>query len=434
MTTSHNLRKPAMDSVVGNLDAAAMLIRGRALPLPTYRRRRAAAARILSRAYRNAPLLVIGAGAEDVASQLNPQVGRARQDPWFDWFTGCHEPEAAVLIEPGRKPRDTLFLEAGDPARVVWDGARLGPSTAAKRAFGVHAVAPAATLRERVLAAAERAGGQLAMLTRKVEPGFQSAQFDIWNRRLRGVSMINLEPELLPLRMVKDSDEIAWHRRAVKTTASGLKAVMSALPKMRSESEVAGELARHYLAAGHEPVAFATIVGSAANAATLHYPHNDQPLVKRGCVLIDSGARAGGYCADVTRTLPQHGRFTNKRFREVYELVLHCMQLNQRAARPGVTLAELNEIAWQPIIEAGFTRHHGVSHHIGLDVHDPCDRERPLEAGMLISNEPGIYLPDEGIGVRIEDDLLITPTGCENTTRMIPKTISAIETAMSARR
>jgi Xaa-Pro aminopeptidase len=102
----------------------------------------------------------------------------------------------------------------------------------------------------------------------------------------------------------------------------------------------------------------------------------------------------------------------------------------RKHARPGVTREELNAVAWKPIIDAGFIRHHGLSHHIGLDVHDPADYSVPLAPGMVISNEPGVYLPDEGFGVRIEDDLLITETGCDELTRRIPKTVADIEAAM----
>ena len=110
--------------------------------------------------------------------------------------------------------------------------------------------------------------------------------------------------------------------------------------------------------------------------------------------------------------------------------MLHANDLGRKHARPGLTREELNDIAWKPIIGAGFTRHHGLWHHIGLDVHDPADYTKPLAPGMVISNEPGVYLPDEGFGVRIEDDLLITATGCEVLTRTIPKKIADLEAVM----
>ena len=242
--------------------------------------------------------------------------------------------------------------------------------------------------------------------------------------------MVNVEPTLVHQRMYKDADEVAWHRRAIDITRQGLLATLPRIPKLKTECEVASELTRHYRKIAYGPLAFPPIVGSAVAGATLHYPYNDQPLVKGAPLLMDSGATAGGYCADVTRTVTQHGKFSVKRFREVYELVLRCNTLGRQHAKPGLTREELNAIAWKPIIDAGFTRHHGLWHHIGLDVHDPADYTVPLKPGMIISNEPGVYLPDEGFGIRIEDDLLITADGCDELTCDIPKTVAGIEAAM----
>jgi len=408
-----------------------MIVRGRVFPPAVYRRRRDRAAALIAGEHGGKiPLLLLGVPYEDAASMLQPPAGGGRQDPWFDYFTGCHEPDAAILIDPRDRDRDRLFLDPGDPARVVWDGERLGPGAKAARTFGVDACHDRAELKDRALRAAERAGGRIALCWRKVEPGFQSDAALRWRRRLRGVRAIDAEGCLVRLRMIKERRELDRLRAAVARTARTLKKVLPRIPKLGSESEVAAELVAGYTAPDYAHLAFAPIVGSGVRGATLHYKHNDRPLERRRPVLIDSGATCGGYCADVTRTLPQHGRFDDRRFREVYELVRRCNALGRKHARPGITLKELNEIAWEPILDAGFARHHGLSHHIGLDVHDPSDRAAPLAQGMVISNEPGVYLPDEGFGVRIEDDLAITADGCEELTRAIPKTIPALEKAM----
>ncbi len=400
-----------------------MTTRGLSLPLSTYRRRRARAAALVAAAnQRPLPILLIGCGEERLRA--------VRQDPWFDYYSGCVEPDAALLIDPTRSPRDTLFLHPGDPARVIWDGPRLGPDARSRRLHGVQEVAHHEQLEQRVAAAARRAGHRLAMCTREREPGFQAEQFAAWKRRLKGVTLVNAEPALVHQRMYKDADEVAWLRRAIAITRAGLRATLPLVRRLGSEAAVASMLTMHYRKVAYAPLAFPPIVGSGVHGATLHYPHNDQPLVARAPLLIDSGATAGGYCADVTRTVPQHGRFSDRRFREVYQLVLACNALGRQHARPGVTREELNEIAWKPIIEAGFTRHHGLSHHIGLDVHDPADYSVALAPGMVISNEPGVYLPDEGFGIRIEDDLLITAGGCEELTRGIPKGIDELEAWM----
>lgn len=401
------------------------MTRGLALPVATYRRRRREAVRRLAAAFdARVPLLVLG--CDELVLR------RDRQDPWFDYLTGCVEPDAALLIDPTRRGgADTLFLDPGNPSRVIWDGARVAPDARARRTFGTDAVAHRERLDEAVALALHRSGGLLAMCHRSREPGFQAQQHDAWKAKLGArATLLNAEPLLHPLRMVKDADEVAWHRKAIAITRDGLKAVLPLIPGLRNEAEVASLLTMHYRKHAYGPLAFPPIVGSAVHGATLHYPFNDQPLVAGRPLLIDSGATAGGYCADVTRTVPQHGRFDDKRFREVYGLVLEANALGRKHARPGITLDELNAIAWKPITGAGFTRHHGLSHHIGLDVHDPSDRDVPLAAGMIISNEPGVYLPDEGFGIRIEDDLLITRGGCEEMTRAIPKDIRGIEAWM----
>jgi Xaa-Pro aminopeptidase len=266
------------------------------------------------------------------------------------------------------------------------------------------------------------------MCSRSREPGFQAEACADWRKRLAPeVGVGNAEPVLITQRMVKETAEVACIRRAVAITADGLRHAFAEIPHLRSESALASLLTASYRGPAYGPLAFPPIVGSAGNGATLHYPFNDQPFALRRPLLIDSGATHAGYCADVTRTVPQHGRFDDRRFTEVYRIVLRANALVRRAARPGVTLAQLNEIGWKPILAAGFVRHHGIGHHLGLDVHDPADGSVPLAAGMVITNEPGVYLPDDGFGIRIEDDLLITADGCEELTRAIPKVPAAVE-------
>lgn len=405
------------------------------LPLATYRRRRRQALRACAdHSDGPMPILVFAAPWSDPVLDLTPVAGKHRQDPWFAWMSGCMAPGAVLLLNPAQKPQATLFLETGDPSKVVWDGDRLQPTPATRRAYGVDAVAPLEDLRPALDRAIAQSGNRLGLLWRDREPGWQAQEAQRWRRRLRGVTVINAEPALVPLRLVKDADEVALHKRAIAITWKGLRATLPRIPHLRYESQVAAELVQHYLNPAYEHLAFQPIVGSGVHAATLHYKYNDGPLQRRAPVLIDSGATWSGYCADVTRTVPQHGRFDQPRFRELYELVLRANALGRRHARAGITLRELNALAWQPILDAGFPRMHGLSHQIGMDVHDPgTNPDQALQPGMIISNEPGIYLPEEGIGIRIEDDLLITKDGCQELTRMIPKTVRAVERLMNGR-
>ncbi len=402
-----------------------MLIRGRHLPLRTYRQRRDEAARLTSAAFeRSVPILLLA----------NPGEGMVRdttQDPWFAYYTGCLEPGAALLIDPTVRPcRHTLFLDPGDPKRVVWDGQRLGPSQKAARLFGIHRTLDCKRLEQEVTAAGKRAGKRVAFLWRTKEPGIQTMMARKWRAKLNGWTRLNAEPVLVHQRMVKDADEVAWTRQAIARTEAGLKATLPRLRQLRGEAEIANELTMHYRKHDNAPLAFPPIVGSGVHGATLHYPFNDQPLQPGAPILIDSGATAGGYCADVTRTVPHSGTYRG-RFREVYELVLSVNELVARSVKPGMTLKEVNDLAWEPITKAGFTRHHGIGHHLGMDVHDPADRDAKLLPGMMITDEPGIYLPKDGFGIRIEDDLLITETGCEVLTRKIPKRIDELESLLA---
>lgn len=406
--------------------AAKPVVRGRVFPLAVYadRRRRLMAA--IGQRYQPMPLLLLGANAADRETGSAPIPSQARQDAWFDWASGCHEPGAALLI--AADGRASLFLPPSDERRTLWEGPALAPGAEAARAFALADCHPIGELRQRCREAAQAHAGHLAVLA--AAGGFQASAARRWRTRLRDLRVIDASPAAIPLRMIKGPEEIAAHRQAVRRSARALGAVMARIPALPSEAAVAGALVEGYIATDAAPLAFTPIVAGGANAAVLHYPHNDRPLPRRGPVLIDSGATWGGYCADITRTLPRHGRFSDPRLRELYALVLRSQQRATRHARPGITLRELDDIAWQPIIAAGFAKRHGISHHIGLEVHDCCDRSLPLAPGMIISNEPGIYLPEEQLGIRIEDDLLITATGCEVTTRAIPKSISAIEKRM----
>jgi Xaa-Pro aminopeptidase len=233
------------------------------MPLATYRNRRTGAARLMAKAFeRKVPLLLIGCDEHHLRVH--------RQDPWFDYYTGCAEPESALLIDPNTSDRDTLFLDPGDPARVIWDGPRLGPDAKARSAHGVHAVASSKELDAYVIAAAKRAGKRIAMCTREREPGFQASAFAAWSKKLKGIEVLNAEPHLVHQRMYKDKDEVAWFRKAIALTREGLLATLPRIPRLRNEAEVASELIMHYRKAAYGPLAFPPIVGSAVARAPRH--------------------------------------------------------------------------------------------------------------------------------------------------------------------
>jgi Xaa-Pro aminopeptidase len=180
-------------------------------------------------------------------------------------------------------------------------------------------------------------------------------------------------------------------------------------------------------------VAYNSIVGSGMNGTVLHYMDNNATAADGDLLVIDAGAIHAGYAADVTRTVPVNGRFTPEQ-REAYELVLRAQAAAIKAARPGARLSDVDDAARAVIDKAGHGDAfiHGTGHPLGIEVHD-VSPDGPLRAGMIMTVEPGVYFPDRKMGVRIEDDILITPSGPKNLTAMIPKTVAEVEAAMKSR-
>ena len=199
-----------------------------------------------------------------------------------------------------------------------------------------------------------------------------------------------------------------------------------------NEYQVQATLEHGYAMAGGRGSAFPAIVGGGINSTVLHYKENDQQLVDGDLVCIDSGAFHAGYGADISRTVPVSGTFS-KRQKEIYTIVLMAEEAAISAVKPGVTLGELDSIARAIIVKAGYGDYfiHSIGHHLGLETHDTCGPMAPLKKGAVITIEPGIYLPDEALGVRIEDDIVVTASGHRNLSKAIPKTVAAIQKAMS---
>jgi Xaa-Pro aminopeptidase len=230
-------------------------------------------------------------------------------------------------------------------------------------------------------------------------------------------------------------------RRAIDITAEAQREAMRAVSPGMFEYEIEAIIEYTFRRNGAERVGFPSIVGSGPNSVTLHYDKNRRQTEAGDLVVMDIGAEWGYYTADVTRTVPVSGRFTTRQ-RTVYDIVLGAQQAAIDAVKPGVTIAELTRIAQQymetnsgDVCGSESCRRyflHGLSHWLGMDVHDVGDYARPLEPGMVLTIEPGIYIASEQIGVRIEDDILVTATGHEILSGAAPRTADEIETAMAA--
>lgn len=233
------------------------------------------------------------------------------------------------------------------------------------------------------------------------------------------------------MRAAKSDPEVACIEQAGRITALGFAAAMRCMRPGVNEFDVQEAVEHAYRTGGARELAFRTIAGGGFNATVLHYHANDQALADGELVVLDSGAKFAGYSADVTRTLPVSGRFTPRQ-RELYELVLRAQEAAIAAVRPGATLAQIDASGRKVIADAGLGDAfiHGMGHHLGLETHD-ASPDAPLEAGAVVTIEPGVYLPGERIGIRIEDDVVATTSGPRVLTAGIPKSVADVERAMA---
>jgi Xaa-Pro aminopeptidase len=243
------------------------------------------------------------------------------------------------------------------------------------------------------------------------------------------------------LRMKKSAAEIAALQRSTDAAVEAHLAAWKRIKPGLFEYQVAAAMSNVYHDAGCERHAYAPIVGSGPNGAVLHYSRNSRRMDGGELILMDVGPECSMYAADITRTVPVNGRFT-KRQRELYEIVLGAQNAAIAAVKPGVTFgSRTNRTGLQKLVIDYFDKHgglgkyftHGLGHHVGLDVHDAFDPAAPLEAGMVITIEPGLYIPEEGIGIRIEDMVLVTENGARILSEKLPRQPAEIERRMAQR-
>lgn len=356
----------------------------------------------------------------------------------FEYLTGVtNEPSAVLLLDPTNKVasrREVLLLVSRDPEKEQWDGFRqsIGSALREETGFGTIMRTPALQMLLRDVSSRVKQFSTL-MPTAGIGEDI-SKDLAVWNEvclRTPGCEIIDCTNVIPVLRGVKSQAEIKTIQEAVDMTASGFANAMRFVAPGMNEYKVQATLEHGYAMAGGRGSAFPPIVGGGLNSTVLHYKENDQDLVDGDLVCIDSGAFHAGYGADISRTVPVSGKFS-KRQKDIYEIVLKAEEAAIRAVKPGVTLPELDAVARRIITKAGFGDYfiHSIGHHLGLETHDTCGPAAPLKKGAVITIEPGIYLPDEAIGVRIEDDIVVTEKGYRNLSKAIPKTVAEVEAAM----
>ena len=367
----------------------------------------------------------------------NPMTDEYRPHPHFEYLTGVvDEPGAVLLLDPTNKVearQAMLFLSPLNPEVDKWDGYRSEINKALRDSIGIQTIFRTDAL-GRWLTAAVKRSKRVACLhpfadyNQAVTPDLEI--FNKVAQRIPGVTIDDHTETIAKMRAVKSKNEVAMIQRAIDITAAGYEAMFKGVRPGMNEFAVQELLEHGYRSHGSRGPAYGTIAGAGLNSTVLHYQANDQTIAKNDLICIDSAARFGGYGADITRTIPANGKFT-KRQREMYEIVLKAELAAIRAVKPGVTFARIDKAARDIITKAGYGDDfiHGIGHHLGLETHD-ITPDAPLRQGAVITIEPGIYIPKEKLGVRIEDNILITRDGAKNLSTKIPKTIAAVEKAM----
>jgi Xaa-Pro aminopeptidase len=391
-----------------------------------------------------------------------------RQDSDFLYLTGLDEPEAVLVLRPGRESGEQiLFLRERDADRERWDGPRLGLDGAIEQ-LGMDDAFPIGDLDDILPGMMEGCDRIYHLVGKDVQ---LDQRIIGWRNRLRAEQrgshgpgeIVALEPLLHEQRLIKSRDEIRCMQRAAKVSAAAVTRAMRACRPGMNETELMAELHYEYTRNGC-PAAYLPIVAGGDNACVLHYIRNDQALPDEGLVLIDAGCEFAGYAADISRTFPVAGRFTSAQ-RDVYDVVLAAQHAAIDQVRPGKPFEAFHDAAVETLtrglidlgllsgsldenLEEGHYRRfymHKTGHWLGLDVHDVGDyrideQSRVLEKNMVTTVEPGLYIDDRvdipehfrNVGIRIEDDIRVTDDEPENLTRAVPTDPDEIEALMQS--
>ena len=391
-----------------------------------------------------------------------------RFDSYFYYLTGFKEPEAVLFVVAGKSPKTILFCRDKDIEREIWDGFRYGPA-AAMEAFGFDEAYSIHQLEE---LAPQLLANQTQLFYSLGADAAWDSKVSAWLNHLRtqartGVSapdqIVDVRKPLDEMRLYKSAFEVElMHRSANIAAAAHQRAMQFTKPGMM-EYEVEAEFLHEFYRRGSQSPAYTSIVAGGANACTLHYNANNAQLRDGDLLLIDAGCELDGYASDITRTFPVNSKFSPAQ-KDLYELVLAAQAAAIEKVAPGQHWNAPHEAALavlaqgfvdfglcagtvDAVIESGSYRQfymHRTGHWLGLDVHDAGEYKdaagqwRELEPGMALTVEPGCYVrpadnvPEAfwNIGIRIEDDAIVTPTGCEIITKAAPKTVSEIEDLM----
>jgi Xaa-Pro aminopeptidase len=380
------------------------------------------------------------------------------QEDNFYYLTGHNEEGAGLIILPALKPgqprnswdgpREILFLPAKDPGKEKWNGVRLAPTDPdISDRTGFAAVQQFGEMRAVVEKLARVYSNFATILPYEKETGgypHEKAVVDWLQLAAPAAKFKDIRGAIESLRMIKSPGEIAFLRKAINLSLDAHLEAMKMIRPGLYEYQIGAKMVEVHAMGGSEVEGYAPIVGSGPNSTVLHYDKLARKIADGDIVVIDVGAQFSGYSADITRTIPANGKFTPRQ-REIYEIVLGAQNAVFDALKPGMNYCKsgdksLYKISYDYINSHGKDLHgkrlgqyyiHGLGHNIGLDVHDPGDSCKPLVPGQIVTVEPGIYIPEENLGVRIEDDFLITDTGFEFLSEHLPRDPAEIEKIMA---
>jgi len=383
-----------------------------------------------------------------------------RQDENFYYLTGWAEPGGALLIapaveakgsSPARPYTEVFFLPQRSPSQERWTGPKLGPSDAkAPEVTGFDRVLPLDAMRDELARILPQPRASVYTDIRQAGETSHSAPGIEWLRRANAfpnyIGFSDVKPLVDALRLIKDKGEIALIRKATDASIAAHQAVPAAMRPGVTEQQISALMQYEFGRRGCERPAYSPIVGSGFNGTVLHYSQNSATLQDGDLVVMDVGGEYSMYATDITRTLPAGGKFTARQ-REIYNIVLGAVEAAEQAFVAGKSTlgrtnpTSLHKVAADYINSHGKDLHgqalgkyfiHGLSHYVDLNVHDPGDSNAPLAPGMVFTIEPGIYIPEEKLGVRIEDMYYVDENGkLVNLTASLARTVDDIERSIT---
>lgn len=391
-------------------------------------------------------LLILFAGSAPYRSA--DQVYKFTPNRNFYYLTGIDEPNVIVtILKTDKEAIETVYVEREDELMAKWVGRAISKDEASE-VSGIKSTKYLDEFDSTISSYIDKRGiSKIYLDLERQSINIPSTKAQDMANTLRvkypHLKIKNIFHNIAKLRMVKNDREVELIQKAIGITKEGILAMAKNLTPGMKEYEVEAYFDFKIKSLGASAHAFSTICAAGKNATVLHYEDNNQEAKDGDLILFDLGAEYDYYCSDISRTIPINGKFTDRQ-KQIYQIVLNAMKEVEKNTKPGLTLADLNNIAKKALAkgcmeigliekeeEIGKYYFHSVGHSLGLDTHDVWIVDSKLEEGAVITNEPGLYIEEEGIGIRLEDDLLVTKDGCINLSKDIPVEIEDIEALMS---